>query len=135
MTSFNAHNQYRQNSVYTASPEELTLMLYNGLIKFIMKAKDATMKKDIEGANNNIIRAQDIINEFIGTLDQKYEVSKGLLLLYDYMYRRLLEANINKDEDILEEVLDFAKQLRDTWEQAMKIAKKEKNKKPLAVSG
>lgn len=117
------YDQYRENSAYTAQPEELTLMLYNGLVKFIMKAQYAITKKDMQAAHDNIIKSQNIIQEFMLTLDKKYEVSTNLLLLYDYMNRRLIEANVQKDTEILEEVLGFAKELRDTWEQAMKLAK------------
>ncbi len=120
----NGYNQYKENSVYTATPEELTLMLYNGLVKFIMLAQSAIDGKNIERANNSIIRAQDIVREFQVTLDMKYEVSKHLDNIYDYMYRRLIQANIKKDKDILEEVLGMAKDLRDTWTQAMKLAKR-----------
>ena len=119
----NGYNQYRENSVNTSTPEELTLMLYNGLIKFILQAQSAISEKNIEKANSAIIRAQDIIKEFQTTLDMEYEVSKNLDSLYDYFYRRLVEANLKKDIDILEEVLGFAKELRDTWTQAMKLAK------------
>lgn len=118
-----AYNQYKENSIFTSSPEELTLMLYNGLIKFIMQAQNAIDENNTEKTNNCIIRAQDIILEFQSTLDMKYEVSQGLMLLYDYMHRRLLDANIKKSGEILEEVLGFAKELRDTWAQAMKLAK------------
>jgi len=119
------YNQYRENSVYTASPEELTLMLYNGLVKFIMKAQHAISKNDMENANESIIRAQEIVSELMSTLDMKYEVAASLELLYDYMIRRLIEANVKKSSEILDEVLEFAKDLRDTWEQAMRIAKKQ----------
>ena len=118
------YDQYKENSVYTASPEELTLMLYNGLVKFIMKAQYAISKKDMQAAHDNIIKSQNIIQEFMATVDKSYEVSTGLLLMYDYMFRRLIEANVQKSAEILEEVLGFAKQLRDTWEQAMKLAKR-----------
>lgn len=117
------YDQYKENSVNTAQPEELTLMLYNGLIKFIMKAQYCISKNDIPKAHENIIKAQNIVLEFMSTLDRKYEISESLMLLYDYMNRRLIEANLHKDINILNEVLDFSKQLRDTWEQAMKIAK------------
>lgn len=117
------YDQYKENSVYTAQPEELTLMLYNGLVKFIMKAQYAISKNDIEKAHENIIKAQNIVLEFMSTLDRKYEISESLMLLYDYINRRLIEANLHKDTDILSEVLGLSKQLRDTWEQAMKIAK------------
>jgi flagellar protein FliS len=118
-----AYNQYKQNSIYTSTPEELTLMLYNGLIKFIMQAQSGLEEKDIEKASNSIIRAQDIVLHFQNTLNMKYEVSHGLDTLYDYMYRRLVEANIKKDNEILDEMLGMAKEFRDTWGQAMKLAK------------
>lgn len=123
MLAYNAYQQYKEKSIQTASPEELTLMLYNGLVKFIMRGIDAIEKNKIEEAHQSILRAQDIIQEFMATLDKKYAVSANLELLYDYMYRRLIEANAHKDASILEEVLNMAKQLRDAWEQAMKLAR------------
>ncbi|NLX64994.1 MAG: flagellar export chaperone FliS [Clostridiaceae bacterium] len=124
MIAYNAYNQYKENSIFTASPEELTLMLYNGLVKFIMRGIDSIEKKNIEGAHTNIIKAQNIVSEFMNTLDMSYEISSELYAIYDYMLRRLIEANVSKNKEILEEVLGFAKTLRDTWEQAMKISKK-----------
>jgi flagellar protein FliS len=123
MLTNNGYNQYKENSINTATPEELTLMLYNGLVKFIMQSQAAIDTHNPEKANSAIIRAQDIVIEFQSTLDMNYEVSKNLQLLYDYMYRRLVAANLKKDKDILEEVLEMAKGLRDTWAQAMKLAK------------
>ncbi|HHV96001.1 MAG TPA: flagellar export chaperone FliS [Clostridiaceae bacterium] len=120
------YNQYKENTIFTSTPEELTLMLYNGLVKFIMQAQLAIEEKQFEKANSSIIRAQDIVFELQNTLDHKYEISKSLALLYDYMHRRLVDANLSKDKDILEEVLGYATELRDTWAQAMKIAKKER---------
>lgn len=119
----NAYDQYKENSIYTASPEELTFMLYNGLVKFLMQAQMAINEKNIEKTNNCIIKAQNIINEFRCTLDMKYDISKQLDALYEYMNKRLLDANIKKDVEIIEEVLGFARELRYTWEQAMKMAK------------
>ncbi len=129
------YDHYRENSATTAKPEELTLMLYNGLVKFIMKAQYAISQKDVAGAHENIIKSQNIIHEFMSTLDRKYELSESLMLLYDYMDRRLIEANIQKNTEILSEVLGFAKQLRDTWEQAMKIARHTQNKEAAAAGG
>jgi flagellar protein FliS len=123
MFANNGYNQYKENSINTATPEELTLMLYNGLVKFIMQAQSAIDAKNMEKTNNGIIRAEAIIKEFQATLNMDYEVSESLDLLYDYMYRQLIEANLKKDKDILEEVLGYAKELRDTWAQAMKLAK------------
>lgn len=122
-----ASKQYKENSVYTMSPEELTLMLFNGLIKFLMKAESALIEKDYEGSNNNLLRAQDIINEFVVTLDMQYEVSNGMALMYDYMLRRLVEANVKKESSIINEVIGYAKELRDAWGTAMKTAKSDQS--------
>jgi flagellar protein FliS len=118
-----ALDSYAQNSIFTASPEELTLMLYNGLVKFIMQAQYSIRENKADKAHDLIMRAQNIIIEFRETLDMNYELSEGLDLIYDYMYRRLIDANVKKDVNILEEVLGFAKELRETWSQAMKLAK------------
>ncbi len=118
-----AYNQYKENSVFTSTPEELTLMLYNGLVKFIMLAQAGIDEGNMGKANNSIIRAQDIVLYFQATLDMKYEVSEGLDQIYDFMYRHLVEANIKKDKTRLEEVLGLARELRDTWQKAMKLAK------------
>jgi len=123
MLTNNGYNQYKENSINSATPEELTLMLYNGLVKFIMQAQTAIAASNIEKSNNSIIRAQAIVKEFQATLDMNYEVSEKLDSIYDYMYRRLVEANLKKDNSIIVEVLGYAKDLRDTWAQAMKIAK------------
>jgi flagellar protein FliS len=120
-----AYSQYKSNSITTASPEELTLMLYNGLMRFLMQADKSIENKETEKAHENIVRAQDIIMEFQATLDMQYDISHNLLQLYDYMNRRLIEANIKKDRKIIAEVLRFATELRDTWVQAMKIAKEQ----------
>jgi flagellar protein FliS len=120
-----AYSQYKSNSITTASPEELTLMLYNGLMRFLMQADKAIENKETEKAHENIVRAQDIIMEFQATLDMQYDISHNLLQLYDYMHRRLIEANIKKDRKIIGEVLHFATELRDTWSQAMKLAKEQ----------
>lgn len=124
----NAYQKYQQNMVNTATPQELTLMLYNGLVKFLKLSAQAIDEKDIEKANNYIVRAQDIVTEFMCTLDMQYDISKPLMSLYDYMNRRLIEANFRKEKAIVEEILGFAEELRDTWAQAMKLAKLAVNK-------
>jgi flagellar protein FliS len=133
MVTSNMYETYKQNSIFTASPEELTLMLYNGLIRFVMLSQKAIEDKDIQKAHESIIRASDILMEFKATLDMQYELSNGLALLYDYMLDRLFEANMKKDTEILAEVLHFAKDLRDTWAQAMKLAKQQGRKQVAAA--
>lgn len=117
--------QYQTNSIASARPEELTLMLYNGMIRYITRAQKAIEEKNLEKSHENIVWAQDILMEFQATLDYQYEISHSLLLLYDYMHRRLIDANVKKDVAILEEVLTFAVEFRDTWVQAMKIAREQ----------
>jgi flagellar protein FliS len=112
---------YQDNKVMTASPAELTLMLYEGIIKFCNIAMLANEKKDIAKAHLNIIKAENIIMELKSTLDFNYPVAKELDLLYEYLNTRLTEANLKKDNEILEEVLYFARELRDTWKEAMKL--------------
>lgn len=120
----NAYQQYRHTQVNTATPEELTLMLYDGLIRFINVARKSVGEKNVEEAHRANLRAQDIISELMNTLNMNYEISHSLYALYDYMKRRLVEANIKKDVAVLDEVLGMARELRETWSQAMKITRK-----------
>ncbi len=121
MLNTNPYQQYQQNAVKSATPGELTLSLYNGKVKFIKQAILAVEKGDIETANHKIIRTQEIVSYLMDTLNPDFEISGNLLSLYDYMNRRLTEANIKKDKAILEEVLGLVKELRDTWEEAIKV--------------
>lgn len=114
---------YQNNSVTTASPADLTLMLYEGAIKFCNMALDGLRTNDREKANNNIIKAEKIIVEFRATLDFKYPVAKDFDVVYDYIYRRLVEANIKKDEKILSEALRYIREMRDTWKEVMNITR------------
>ena len=118
----NAAQIYGQNKITTASPAELTLMLYEGAIKFCNKAIEAVEKNDVETANKNIIKVENIIVEFQSTLNRNYEVAKDFDILYDYIYRRLVEANLHKDKEILEEVLGHLREMRDNWKTIMKTA-------------
>lgn len=117
---------YKQNQVETSSPEELTLLLYNGAVTFAKRAKQAIENKDVNQAHQYITRVQDIIDELIITLDRKYPISEQLLSLYDYLKRRLVEANISKNVAILEEVEGFFVEFRDTWKQAITLARSQK---------
>lgn len=119
----NPYNQYKENSVLTASPQELTLMLYNGALKFIHQGKLFIEQKNIQGANEALKRAQDIISELNLTLDMNYEISKNLRALYIYIDEKLLQANIKKDVTYLDEPYAMITELRDTWKEAMKLAK------------
>ncbi|MBD5550133.1 MAG: flagellar export chaperone FliS [Lachnospiraceae bacterium] len=122
----NQYAQYNNSKVLTASPAELTLMLYDGAIKFTNIAIMAIEKKDIEKAHNNIVKVEKIINEFRATLDSKYAVSQDFDRVYVYLLQRLLEGNVKKDTEILEEVNTHLRSMRDTWKQVMEASKTNK---------
>ena len=118
-----AYAAYNRNKVLTASPAELTLMLYEGAIKFCNIAIVGIENKDIEKAHTNIIKTEKIIEEFLRSLDEKYPVYKEFENVYVYLMRRLREANAYKDKEILEEVNMHLRSMRDTWKEVMKKGK------------
>lgn len=126
MAMFNPYQQYENQSVMTASPGELTLMLYNGCIKFVKIGIQFIEEQEIERAHNAILRAQAIIDELEITLDMQHEISGSIQKLYDYMGRRLIEANISKDIEILKEVEGLMVELRDTWMEVIKINRQQR---------
>ncbi len=116
-----AADSYLRNSVQTASPARLTMMLYDGAVRFGNKALDALEAGNIEEAHNNIKRVQNIIVEFRSTLDMKYPVAKDFDVVYDYVFRRLVEANMKKDKAIMEEAMKHIRTMRDTWKEVMRL--------------
>ena len=123
----NPYEQYKNNAIATATPAELTLMLYEGAIKFGNLAIKAIEEKDVEKAYRNIVKVQNIIAEFRNTLDFKYPVAKDFDRVYEYLERRLVEANMTKDKEIMEEVVKHIRSMRDTWKEVMKRAKMAEN--------
>ncbi len=117
----NPYAAYQNNSVTTASPGELTLMLYNGSLKFIHIAKKAIEEKNIELKNTNIQKVQAIVRELMVTLNTDLELSQNLMSLYDYINRRLTEANVKNDCAILDEVEGLITEFRDTWKQVIQL--------------
>ena len=109
MVQNQAYAAYNNSKILTASPAELTLMLYDGAIKFTNIAIMAIEKHDIEKAHKNIVKTELSIMEFQSTLDDKYT----------YLIQRLREANLKKDSEILEEVLKHLRTMRDTWKEVM----------------
>ena len=123
MVNVNPYHRMLEDKIMTATREELTLILYEGGIKFLNKAIMAVEKKEMTEAHALILRTQDVVREFQLTLDHQYPISQDLDALYDYMHRRLVDANIRKDLEILNEVLGMFREFRDTWKEAMKLAK------------
>ena len=122
----NAAEAYKRNQVLNAPPEQLTLMLYNGCLKFIDEGTTAVKEKKYEHANTSLQKAQRIISEFRLTLNMDYEISHQLLPLYNYVYDRLVEGNMRSDIAQLNEAREIISELRDSWVGAMKKARAEK---------
>ncbi len=117
----NPYAQYSQNKILTASPAELTLMLYDGAIKFCNIAIMGIEQSDLQKAHNNIMKVQKIIEEFQLTLNFKYEIANDFNNVYNYLMKRLREANMTKDKAILEEVSEHLHTMRDTWKEVMRL--------------
>lgn len=115
-------NNYQKNAIMTASPAELTLMLYEGAIKFCNIALVGIEKKDYEKTNANLKKAQAIIGELRVTLDHKYPVWEDFERVYAYIYECLLQGNIKKDSSLIEEALKHIREMRDTWKEVMHLA-------------
>ena len=116
----NAYGQYNNSKILTASPAELTLMLYEGAVNFCNLAIGALANKDIDKAHIHIQKTERILDSLRQTLDMKYPVAEDFERIYSYLGQRLIEANIKKDKEILEEVNGHLRSVRDTWKEVMK---------------
>ena len=121
----NAAQTYQSNQVTTATPADLTLMLYNGALKFIKQTKLAIEEQNIVKAHEASLKVQNILYELMSTLNKEYTISKEFSRLYEYMLQRTIEANMRKDLEVLNEVEDLFMQFRDVWKEAMLITKKQ----------
>jgi len=108
-------NKYLETAVLTASPNQLMMMLYDGAIRFCRMGVEAIKQHDYAEANNNLLKCQNIIREFMMTIDQGAPVADGLIRLYDYFISRLIEANTQKSAEPAEEVLGYLVELKTTW--------------------
>lgn len=122
MLGKNGYAAYANNKIATATPGDLTLMLYDGAIKFCNLAIMGLEENNLEKAHNNIVKVENILTEFQITLNRKYPVAEDFDKIYKYLKERLVQANVKKDKEILEEVLNHLRSLRDTWKEVMKKA-------------
>lgn len=123
MNASTTANAYKTQQIMTASPQELTLMLYNGAVRFVTESIQHLEKGDLEKSNRANLRAQDIVREFMLTLDMQYEISKPWMALYEYIQYRLIQGNMKKDVEQLTEAKNMLTDMRNTWAEAMKLAK------------
>ncbi|WP_414648657.1 flagellar export chaperone FliS [Clostridium sp.] len=121
----NAFNTYKSNSVNFASKDQLLLMLVDGAAKFAKIGKQAILDKDAKKAHENIVKTQNIFYELMATLDVEMggEWAKSLMKVYDFIIRRLMDANIKKSQEIMNEVIPLIEDVRDTWNEAYKKSK------------
>lgn len=126
----NPLDKQRENIIMTAPKEDLTLMLYDGCLKFINQAILAVEKKDFLKANELCIKAQNIILEFRATLDTSFEISTQMDVMYVYIYERLIQGNMKKDLALLAEARDLVRSFRDSWKEASALSRKENAGKP-----
>ena len=128
MYTANAYNTYKNNSVNFASKDQLLLMLVDGAVKFSKIARQAILNKDIPKAHENLVKIQDIFYELMATLDvsQAGEWGHKLMSIYEFIVRRLGDANIKKDTKIMDEVIPLIEDIRDTWYEAEKLSKQMK---------
>ena len=125
MQTSNAYNVYKNNSVNYASKEQLLLMLVEGAVKFAKIARQAIVEKQVYKAHENIIKTQNIYYELMTSLDVNNggEWAKALMNIYDFIVRRLTDANLKKDINIMNEIIPLIEDVRDTWEEAYRISK------------
>lgn len=121
MATNNPYAKYQNNSINTSTPGELTLMLYNGCLKFIEQAKRELRDGDMEGKNRSIKKARAIISELMLTLDTSYPVAKNMLVLYEFANSRLIDGNIKNDSALFDEASAIITEFRDTWKQVIQI--------------
>lgn len=122
MVMHNPYATYQNNTVTTSSPGELTLMLYNGCLKFIQQAKQAVAAGSIEDKNTAVQKAQAIISELMITLDVKaFPAAKDMLVLYEFANSRLIDGNIKNDAALFDEAAEIITEFRDTWKQVIQL--------------
>ena len=119
----NAQNAYQQTSVNTAKPEELTLMLYNGLVKFIRLSRKSLQENNISATNTYNQKAQNIVKELMSTLKPEFALYQNFYSLYDFCLQSLIQGNIKKDDGKLAEAEELSVEFRDMWISIMKVKK------------
>jgi len=120
--------KYREMEILTSPPEKLILLLYDEAIKCLDQAKTKIKDKDVEESNRLLLKTQRIIRELMCSLNLKMgEIATRWYSLYEYIYERLIQANLEKNLEIIEEVLSLIKPLREAWAKAMEVANENHN--------
>ncbi|MDR3541392.1 MAG: flagellar export chaperone FliS [Desulfosporosinus sp.] len=120
MNNSQAANAYKNQQIMTASPAQLTLLLYNGALRFLAESISAMEQGKIEKSHNANLRVQAIVSEFVITLDMSYEISKGYAQLYEYTEYCLIQGNIKQDLKFMHQAKQVLEELREAWVGAMR---------------
>ena len=120
MIQQNPYSKYQELNALTASPGELTLLLYDGCVKALRRGTLFINEQKHEDAHNEMLRAQAILTELQTTLDMQYEVSQGLYAIYDFMHTSVAQANMKKDATALPDIITMLSVIRDAWQQAVR---------------
>ncbi|NLK40311.1 MAG: flagellar export chaperone FliS [Clostridiales bacterium] len=118
MVGAKAYMEYTEQSIYTSSPGDILLMLFNAELKNIKAAILFIQKNRYKEAHERLLKAQDIMTELISSLDFSYKISDDLSKLYSFIKNELIYANIHKDTDRLSQLLPIVTELRDAWDRA-----------------
>jgi len=123
MINSRPQDAYRRQDVLTAGPVDLIVMLYDALKKNIVLGKRGIVKKDIQGAHKHLIKAQLILTELINSLDMNYQISEELLELYEFALKSLADANMHKDAEPLDPIIEMVDSIRDAWKEISSITR------------
>lgn len=118
-------NAYKNNSVNYASKDQLLLMIVDGAVKFAKIGRQAIIDKDVKKAHESIVRTQDIFIELMATLDRNAgQWAEQIFKVYEFINSRLVQANLKKSVEIMDEVIPIIEEVRNTWSEAYKLSKK-----------
>ena len=115
MLNSRPQDAYRKQDVLTAGPVDLIVMLYDALKKNIVLGKRGITKNDVPGAHKHLVKAQMIISELINSLDMSYEISEELLGLYEFALKTVADANIKKDAQSLDPIIEMVDDISEAW--------------------
>ena len=117
MLNSRPQDAYRRQDVLTAGPVDLIVMLYDALKKNIVLGKRGIIKKDVPSAHKHLMKSQMILTELINSLDMNYQISEELLELYEFALRSIADANMHKDAEPLDPVIEMVDSIREAWKE------------------
>ena len=123
MINSRPQDAYRKQDVLTAGPVDLIVMLYDALKKNIVLGKRGIVKKDVQTAHKHLIKAQLILTELVNSLDMNYQISEELLELYEFALRSIADANMHKDIEPLDPVIEMVDNIREAWKEVSTMTK------------